>query len=141
MNEMNNMTTTTSAMDKGPEMSMTMSNMAMTFFTSSKTPLYSNSWTPSSTGEYAGACVFLIVLAVILRLLIALRPILEGRLWMDGAHRDMGNPLIGEERQKTVSSTKKIVQETGRRWSMWRMSPAAGRATYEVVIGGIAYLL
>src|SRR3954466_13601409 len=37
-----------------------MSMMSMTFFTSTEAPLYSDSWTPRSLGQYAGTCIFLI---------------------------------------------------------------------------------
>ena len=45
---------------------MGMADMMMTFFTSTKTPLLSEAWTPHSTGQYAATCVFLIALARIL---------------------------------------------------------------------------
>lgn len=51
--------------------------MQMTFFTSTATSLYSIAWTPSSTGQYAGTCIFLILLATIFRGLFALRAIQE----------------------------------------------------------------
>lgn len=118
-----------------------MSEMAMTFFTSFKTPLYSDSWTPTSKGTYAGTCIFLIALSVILRVLIALRPILESRLWTDGI-RHSGSPLVGEQDdQKNVHGVQQSIQELGARWSRWRVNPAAGRATFEVIIAGISYLL
>lgn len=56
--------------------------MIMTFFTSTSTPLYATSWTPGSTGAYAGSCIFLIVLAVIFRGLLASKSWLEAR-WLD----------------------------------------------------------
>ncbi|KAJ5772276.1 hypothetical protein N7520_002805 [Penicillium odoratum] len=122
-------------------MSMSMSDMSMTFFTSFKTPLYSEDWTPTSKGTYAGTCIFLIVLAVILRVLIAVRPVLEGRLWTDGISHG-SEPLIGEhDRQKHISGVQKSFQELGRRWSRWRVNPAAGRATFELILAGVAYLL
>jgi hypothetical protein len=77
-------------------------SMAMTFYYSTTTPLFSERWTPQNIGEYAGTCIFLIVLAVILRVLLALRPILETRLWsashpankddQDGDARPLLNP-------------------------------------------------
>ena len=45
----------------------------MTFFTSTKTPLFSEAWAPSSTAHYAGTCIFLIIFGAILQALIALR--------------------------------------------------------------------
>ncbi|RMZ81351.1 hypothetical protein DV738_g2241, partial [Chaetothyriales sp. CBS 135597] len=54
-------------------------SMAMVFTNSHNTPLYSNSWTPTSAGGYAGTCIFLILLGVTLRLLLAVRSVLEQR--------------------------------------------------------------
>ena len=118
--------------------------MSMTFFTSFKTPLYATDWTPSSKEQYAGTCIFLIVLAVVLRVLIALRPIFEGRLWTDGIrHGMMHDHVIGEDMlpTKPASGWYLSMQELGNRWSRWRVNPAAGRATYELFVAGIAYLL
>lgn len=119
-----------------------MADMVMTFFTSFKTPLFSNDWTPTTKGQYAGTCIFLIALAVILRVLIAVRPVLEGRLWTDGVQHVTLEGHMGQKTEtKHVSGVQLSMQELGNRWSRWRVNPAAGRATYEVVIGGIAYLL
>jgi copper transporter 1 len=52
---------------------MTMQSMAMIFFTSTSTPLYSMSWMPNSIGQYAGTCIFLIAFAAIFRALLAIR--------------------------------------------------------------------
>lgn len=121
---------------------MYMSDMAMTFFTSFKTPLYATTWTPTSQGEYAGTCIFLIVLAVILRVLVALRPILEGRVWTDGVrHSMLGENIPDGTRTRRVSGWRLSMLELGQRWSQWRVNPAAGRATFELVVAGIAYLL
>ena len=50
-----------------------MSHMMMTFFTSTKTPLLSETWTPSGTGNYAGTCIFLIIFGAIFQALLASR--------------------------------------------------------------------
>lgn len=124
----------------GSSMTMTMSEMIMTFFTSFKTPLFSEDWTPTSKGQYAGTCIFLIVLAVILRVLIAIRPVLEGRLWTDGMqHATLDDKHDAQTRH--MSGVQLSIQELGNRWSRWRVNPAAGRATYEMFIAGVAYLL
>lgn len=78
---MNMSATTTSAMSMATttdssmtsSMMMGMDEMAMTFFTSTSTSLYSMSWTPSTTGQYAATCIFLIAFAAILRALLAFR--------------------------------------------------------------------
>ncbi|KAL9125379.1 MAG: hypothetical protein Q9217_005414 [Psora testacea] len=63
---------------------MSMSTMRMVFYTSTTTPFLSPAWTPTSTGSYAGTCIFLIFLATILRVLFAGKHLLERR-WLDKA--------------------------------------------------------
>ena len=70
----------------GSDSSMSM-GMQMTFVDSHSTPLYSNSWTPSSTGAYAGTCLFLIVLSVVLRSLLAFRSVLEKKWALKSTNR------------------------------------------------------
>ncbi|OKL60879.1 hypothetical protein UA08_03734 [Talaromyces atroroseus] len=124
-----------------------MSSMAMTFFTSARTPLYSTTWTPINDGQYAGTCIFLIVLAAILRFILALRPILEAHVWNDGVRNNSHflHDHARIEQQQTSgpvsNSFSNVKNDITSRWSEWRVNPAAGRATYELVIAGIAYLL
>src|SRR5437763_966369 len=59
------------------DMGSSMPGMSGVFTTSYNTPLYSNSWTPTSAGSYAGTCIFLIVLALILRGIVAFKAIVE----------------------------------------------------------------
>merc|ERR1712098_449052 len=51
----------------------------LSFCTVTSTPLYSSTWTPTSISAYAGRCIFLIVLAVLFRLLVAFKAVLEER--------------------------------------------------------------
>lgn len=53
--------------------------MSMSFFTATNTSLYSTSWTPASAGAYAGTCIFLILLAVLLRGLFTVKAYLDAR--------------------------------------------------------------
>lgn len=53
--------------------SMPMGPMPMTFFTSTSTPLYSNAWKPSTTGQYALTCLFLVLLCIVFRCILAAR--------------------------------------------------------------------
>ena len=69
-----------------PSDSQGMDSMSMVFTTDHSTPLFSSNWTPSTTGAYAGTCVFLILLAVIERLLRVWRRRLESG-WSDRASR------------------------------------------------------
>lgn len=141
------MATTSSSMDMSHHnmhMSMSMADMAMTFFTSFKTPLYSAQWTPGTKGQYAGTCIFIIALAVILRVLLALKPILEGRVWTDSARAHIPGIDSHVEAGKlpvAPSGLRSSMQEIRHRGSSWRVNPAAGRATFELVLAGVAYLL
>ena len=54
-------------------MVMSMADMAMVFFNSANTPLYTQSWTPKTAGQYAGTCIFLVVLAIVCRAMLVLR--------------------------------------------------------------------
>ncbi|KAL3461021.1 Ctr copper transporter family-domain-containing protein [Aspergillus heterothallicus] len=142
------MATSTSSADSMSGMDMSMSDMSMTFFTSYKTLLFSDSWSPTTQGQYAGTCIFLIVLALILRFMIALRPILERRVWNDGP-RGFGHGAedssLGLEQagaiEKPASRKVTVSQDIRARWSNWKVNCAGGRATYEVFVAGVAYLL
>ncbi|KAI9172773.1 hypothetical protein HJFPF1_02287 [Paramyrothecium foliicola] len=129
-------------------MSMSMADMIMTFFTSARTPLYSQIWTPSNDGGCAATCIFLIVLASLLRLLLALRPILERRIWrshvvseVDSEQSFPQNKSPGlNDRLHPGQMLSQVGRDVGAGWSGWRVGPAAARATYEVVVG-VGYLL
>ncbi|KAK7743641.1 hypothetical protein SLS62_010544 [Diatrype stigma] len=59
------------------------SSMHMGLFqTDMSTPLYSAAWTPTTSGAYAGTILFLILLGVVLRVLIAAKALAEAR-WLD----------------------------------------------------------
>ncbi|KAK1990897.1 hypothetical protein LX36DRAFT_591669 [Colletotrichum falcatum] len=116
--------------------------MTMTFFQAVQTPLYSTAWAPGSVGQYAGTCIFLIVLGSVLRVLLAVKPVLEERLWKSPppparATKDTESAQSDEAGKAGGPVGRDVVQ----RWKGWRAGPAAARATYEVVIGGIGYLL
>ncbi|KZL77843.1 low affinity copper transporter, partial [Colletotrichum tofieldiae] len=141
------MATSTSAasgdMSSG-SMSMSMADMAMTFFEAVKTPLYSDAWTPGNEGQYAGTCIFLVVLASILRLLLAVKPVLEERFWRNLPTYDTDKDAESSPYVESVEPGKAGVvvrKDFVERWKGWRAGAAAARATYEVIIGGIGYLL
>ncbi|KAL9086791.1 MAG: hypothetical protein Q9165_006938 [Trypethelium subeluteriae] len=52
---------------------MDMAMMQMTFFQAQDTSLWTMQFTPTSTGSYAGICIFLIILAVVFRGLFAVK--------------------------------------------------------------------
>ncbi|TKA73678.1 hypothetical protein B0A55_05627 [Friedmanniomyces simplex] len=145
----------------GPDSSGMSMNMAFT--TGQKTTLYSSAWTPSTTGGYAGTCIFLIVLAILSRLLLAYRHLLEQR-WHDRAinrryimvsgqtEADRERQVIGkggekaeeavltsnglDERVKVVRSSRSRVQGTP-----WRFSTDLPRAGLFTLNAGLGYLL
>ncbi|KAK1969295.1 ctr copper transporter [Colletotrichum sublineola] len=124
-------------------MSMPMSDMSMTFFQAVKTPLYSNAWTPGNEGQYAGTCIFLIMLGSILRILLAVKPILEDRFWRNlptHTTKDAESAHFVESDEPGKAGVV-VKGDFVQQWKGWRAGPAAARATYEVVVGGIGYLL
>ena len=131
-----------------------MSSMQIVFYTSTTTPLYSTSWRPSTLGQYAGTCIFLIVLATLFRALFAVRAVQERR-WqlmelgrryvIAGAEeKEKDGRLSGEESKTSASSVKS--DEGGRTGKVsavrpWRTTQDVPRACLDVVIAGVGYLL
>ena len=136
---------------------MSMSNMQIVFYTSTTTPLYSTSWTPSRTGQYAGTCIFLIILATIFRVLFALRAVQERRWQLMESRRryiiagaeekEKKRRLSAEESKTSVSSEKSnqgSIVAMDRKVSdvrPWRTTQDVPRACLDVVIAGVGYLL
>ncbi|EED17377.1 conserved hypothetical protein [Talaromyces stipitatus ATCC 10500] len=124
-------------------------SMVMTFFISARSSLFTTTWTPTNDGQYAGTCIFLIVLAVILRFLLALRPILESRVWSDHARIHGGGHILHDSAQIEqqsikaggTTSVRQVRYDLSSRWAGWRVNDAAGRATYDFLVAGVGYLL
>lgn len=127
------------------------SSMQIIFFTSTSTPLYSTSWTPSTTGQYAGTCIFVIILAVIFRTLFALRAIQE-RKWqrieskrryviagVEEKEREMS--LSEEESKRNDEGDIKVFKRKSSAVRPWRITQDLPRACLDVVIAGVGYLL
>ncbi|KAF2172969.1 hypothetical protein M409DRAFT_62610 [Zasmidium cellare ATCC 36951] len=142
---------------------MTSMSMSMVFTTDHSTPLFSSQWTPTTTGAYAGTCIFLIILAIISRLLLAFRSTLE-RKWHDRAVNRRYVMVAGEsererERQSLPAEEKSAeatlttngldesvrVVRTARNRGMevvpWRFSTDLPRAGIFFVQAGVGYLL
>ncbi|KAF3805409.1 hypothetical protein GCG54_00008640 [Colletotrichum gloeosporioides] len=145
MMDMNMATTTAMAMatstSMSDSMSMSMEDMTMTFFESFTSPLYSTSWSPTTKGQYAGTCIFLISLACILRLLLALKPILEERFWRNYPVYESDKALGQHGDVDPGAGVAVVRRDICSRWRGWRAGASAARATYEVIIGGVGYLL
>ncbi|KAI5371117.1 putative Ctr copper transporter [Septoria linicola] len=100
--------------DSSSSSGMSMGSMSMVFTTDHSTALYSSAWTPQSTGAYAGTCIFLIILGVISRLLLAYRHVLETK-WHDKAVKRRYVMVAGEsasERQLDTTADEKSEQAT-----------------------------
>jgi Ctr copper transporter family len=148
--DMSTMTNTTTT-------AMSMSMMSMTFFTSTMTPLYSAMWSPTSTGQYAGTCIFLVILATIFRGLLAVKAWKE-TAWLDAEFNrryvTVAGKLPKSERIASDSDSKRmILTENGveedvvvvKKRSMgirpWRITTDPVRAAMDTVIAGVGYLL
>ena len=139
--------------------------MIMTFFTATDTPLYSLDWTPGSTGSYAGTCIFLIILAVLFRVLLAGKAWKEER-WLDDELKRRyvavegrgslamkirgqdGNGIAEEGDAKSMVISENgleedvvVVRKKGPIRRPWRWSVDLVRASMDTTIAGVGYLL
>ncbi|KAH0361962.1 Ctr copper transporter, partial [Aureobasidium melanogenum] len=141
-----------------------MGSMSMVFTTAHNTPLYSKAWTPTSTGAYAGTCIFLIVLAIISRLLQAWRHTLEQKIH-DKAMKRRYVVVAGEqegeqslddsEAAKEISEKQAILTSRGldekvrvitaasrnKETTPWRITTELPRACVYTIQAGLGYLL
>lgn len=138
-------------------------SMAMVFTNDHSTPLFSARWTPTTSGAYAGTCIFLVVLAVISRLLSAYRHTVEHK-WHDRAvnrryivvagetEADRERQTIGSGGEKSeeavltsrgIDERVKVVRKPKREFitTPWRFSTDLPRACIFTVQAGVGYLL
>ncbi|EXJ63564.1 uncharacterized protein A1O5_11325 [Cladophialophora psammophila CBS 110553] len=131
--------------------------MPMVFTTSHHTPLYGNGWTPATGGGYAGTCIFLVFLAIALRLVFAVKAVCEQR-WAIAARRRRFVLVQGRTTEagridqdpdaKTgalitvngVEENVKVVQARDA-FAPFRLSIDVPRAIMTTIIAAIAYLL
>jgi copper transporter 1 len=131
------------------------SGMAMVFYTSTTTPLFSSFWSPTSPASYAGTCIFLVMLAVAGRFLMAGRHVLEHRWSVRDAQRraiivrgrgmgvDTGE---GEGKEGLLVGSKEAIGGAGTSAAElpvrpWRLSVDVPRSGYAVLLAGVGYLL
>jgi solute carrier family 31 (copper transporter), member 1 len=137
---------------------MTMQDMSMAFFTSTMTSLYSLTWTPTSTGAYAGTCIFLILLGVAFRGLMAVKAVCEQR-WAAAARdrrfvvvkgqQPRAEQIEGDDDAKFgsfvgpngIEERVKYVQANGGRVLPFRLTVDLPRAGLVTLIAGVGYLL
>lgn len=143
-------------MDMGG-MAMSGHSMSTAFFTGTDTPLYSEAWTPKTTGQYAGTCIFLIFLAITLRVIFTVKSLLEARALESALKRRYvvvaGEKSIEEQVMSDASSTigiltangvqenVRIVQAPVKHTQPWRFSVDLPRALLMTVATGVGYLL
>lgn len=113
---------------------MDMLPMEMVFYSSTATPLFASRWTPSSTGSYAGTCIFLIVLAIIFQSLFAGKCLLE-RYWLIKRPFDRVTSTHG------TYSDAEMVKRDREEVKPWRLSTELPRAIYVTITAGVSYLL
>ncbi|EKD14603.1 uncharacterized protein L3040_000127 [Drepanopeziza brunnea f. sp. 'multigermtubi'] len=151
---------TTSGMDMAghaEDSKMPASMMSMTFFTSTTTSLYSTTWTPSTPGAYAGTCIFLIILGLVFRCLLAVKQWKE-TAWMDAEFNrryvNVAGKLPKSERisqdvdskrmtlsENGVEEDVMVVKKRGMGVRPWRITVDPVRALMDTVIAGVGYLL
>jgi copper transporter 1 len=141
-----------------------MGSMSMVFTTVHNTPLYSKAWTPTTTGAYAGTCIFLVVLAILSRLLQAWRHTLEQKFHDRAMQRryivvrgeQEGDQFPDEsEAAKEKSEQQAILTSRGldervrvvtaksrsKETAPWRISTDLPRACIYTLQAGLGYLL
>ncbi|PKX96054.1 copper transporter family protein [Aspergillus novofumigatus IBT 16806] len=148
-------------MDHSSHSSMSSSSsmtMTMVFTNSHDTPLFSSAWTPSSSGAYAGTCIFLIVLAIINRCLVAFKASMEhywlathlNRRYVAIAGKSSEAGRIDTDPDAKVASlvtvqgveeSVKVVRRVSREPIPWRFSVDLPRAAIFLCITGVSYLL
>ncbi len=130
----------------------------MAFTNSHTTPLYSNAWTPTSEGGYAGTCIFLVLLGTTLRLLFAGKALLEQQ-WATQARNRRYIVVKGRQPEaeridqdpdakvqalltaQGVEERVKVVEASRKPVVPFRLSVDIPRALLTTVIAGVAYLL
>ncbi|KAJ4297990.1 hypothetical protein N0V90_005889 [Kalmusia sp. IMI 367209] len=131
--------------------------MSMFFFTSTSTPLYSQAWTPTSAGAYAGTCIFLIVLAILLRALFTAKTFLEIRALQSALKRryvvtadqqtvadkafNDANSMTGILTTNGLQENVRIVEAPVKHVQPFRFSVDLPRAFIMTLISGVGYLL
>ncbi|KAI0838236.1 Ctr copper transporter [Hypoxylon sp. FL0890] len=131
--------------------------MHIVFQNSVTTSLYSDSWTPKTAGAYAGTIIFLIVLGVVFRLLLAGRAYAEER-WLDAEMKrryvvvqgklPVAEQVSSDSLSKRMTLTENgveenvvVVQKTKIHPRPWRMSVDPVRAILDTCVAGVGYLL
>ncbi|OJJ04837.1 hypothetical protein ASPVEDRAFT_137722 [Aspergillus versicolor CBS 583.65] len=131
---------------------------SVVFTTSHSSPLFSKEWSPLSTGSYTGTCIFLVILAIIARCLVASKAYMEQR-WMYAHLKRRCVVAAGRPSETTrietdpdanlaklitadgVEESVKVVYRNTYEAPPWRFSVDLPRALIYVCITGVTYLL
>lgn len=153
-------------MDMGGSAPMAHS-MAMTFHSNMVDALFSEQWTPSNRGQYAGTCIFIVFFAMIYRGLFVVKFKLDEKLIKTGklnkqvvalndigrdqpykSLRDIEDELDEEEEQERLQKLERPdLPEKGPQMTTrlgprpWRLSVDVPRAAIQTVLSGVGYLL
>jgi len=125
------------------------SGMVMLFTTASNTPLYSAAWTPNKPGHYAGTCIFLIILAVMYRLMSAYKNVVEQKWARAEQHREIIIASKSAESRRSSDGGKEEADEEtaaveaylGWGTRPWRWSVDLPRAAGTTLITAVSYFL
>ncbi|KAK6351644.1 hypothetical protein TWF718_004798 [Orbilia javanica] len=111
--------------------------MPMVFQWAMQTPIYSYAFTPKSTSQYVGALIFLIVLSIIYRALVAYKSHKEST-WRDEerARKVIIAGQFHDDKASTDVSTREV---RGAAPWRWRVDPP--RAVLSTINVGLHYLL
>ncbi|KAJ2902425.1 putative low affinity copper transporter protein [Zalerion maritima] len=150
--------TATMDMDMSSSSSMdSMMTMMAVFQTNINTSLYSTSWTPNNPATYAATCIFLIILGIVFRAIVAFKAIQEQK-WFDKelARRYVivNGKLPVSEQVSTDSLAKRmtltengveedvmVVKKKHTHVRPWRFSVDPVRAFIDMILAGVGYLL
>jgi copper transporter 1 len=137
--------------------SSTSMGMSTFFFTSTTTPLYSEAWAPASAGAYAGTCIFLIILAILLRALITAKTFLEYRALQSAMKRRFvvtadqhtvtdkafndASSMSGILTTNGLQENVRVVEAPTRHVQPFRFSVDLPRAAIMTLAAGVGYLL
>lgn len=121
---------------------------AMTFHATTTDPLFSTSWTPSTTGQYVGTIIFLLALGFTYRFLAAYQSVLEHRWGQEEKARkalitaNTGSQDSIIDSPKTQALARQSEVQAGL-WGnkSWRWSVDGPRSGLAVVSAGVGYLL
>jgi solute carrier family 31 (copper transporter), member 1 len=111
--------------------------MDMIFHQSVTTPLFSAAWAPAGQASYAGTCVFLIVLALVHRILqAAIHTVLRSTR----PSNDTGSAYVATDVEGKRSA---LARQLGTEWHMhpFELGTEIVRGLIDVFVDGIGYLL